>query len=532
MFKSRFNVFIFSLLAFIINPATAAFDPASEIKLTASDRDINAFGYSISMDDNRLAVGGFFNNNRQGAVYIYDFDGTTWIQTAKLTASDGKRSDQFGVSVSLDGDRLAVGANVTSSLRGSVYVFDLSDDVWEETAKLTASDEADGNQFGWSTSLDGDRLAVGHSEYSAVYVFELEDGNWSKTKLTASDGTANDNFGSNLSLDGNYLAIGAVGANINGNNNQGSVYVFELNDGNWSETAKLTASDGATDDMFGVVSLDGNRLAVGAYGADIGDEGENQGSVYVFELNDGNWNETAKLTAADGKGGDVFGSSISLDDDRLAIGAYKNRTSITTPVVANKVGSVYVFELSNDNWNESVKLTASDDTGAGYQFGFSTALDGEHLATGTWEWGKEGSVYVYAPTTTISTVTGAWYDENYNGMGFNMVESQHGLFVYFYGYKGTGNGEAQWLLTQSLIPTPIKKGKTYTVDMGSGFLGNGGSFTTKPPELNLQRWGTIELTFNGCNDAVATLEGRDGQLTHNLTRIANIPGLNCTEQMD
>ncbi|PID65272.1 MAG: hypothetical protein CR977_01515, partial [Gammaproteobacteria bacterium] len=133
-------------------------------------------------------------------------------------------------------------------------------------------------------------------------------------------------------------------------------------------------------------------------------------------------------------------------------------------------------------------------------------------------------------TTTLSTVTGTWYDENYDGSGFNMVEAPNGLFVYYYGYKGSGDGEAQWLLSK-VMPGTIEKGKTYGVDMVSGFVGNGGSFMLKPitPNSGTENWGTLELTFDGCHAGTATLTGKDGQVTHQIKKLANVVGLNCQE---
>lgn len=134
--------------------------------------------------------------------------------------------------------------------------------------------------------------------------------------------------------------------------------------------------------------------------------------------------------------------------------------------------------------------------------------------------------------TTLSTVSGAWYDDNYNGSGFNMVEAANGLFVYFYGYKGNKDGEAQWLLS-NVIPETIEKGKTYQVDMVSGFVGNGGGFTVKPTTANsgTKHWGTMELTFSDCSKGVAKLNGADGQLTLNIKRIAKVEGLSCQESV-
>lgn len=140
-------------------------------------------------------------------------------------------------------------------------------------------------------------------------------------------------------------------------------------------------------------------------------------------------------------------------------------------------------------------------------------------------------LHVATAATTLSTVSGTWYDPTYSGSGFNMVQFSHGLFAYFYGYKGNNNGEAQWLLTQSAIPSPVEKGKSYTVNMVAGFEGNGATFTTKPATANsgTQSWGSMTLTFNSCDSGVVVLNGKDGQLTHNIIKLGSIKGLTCTE---
>ncbi len=77
-----------------------------------------------------------------------------------------------------------------------------------------------------------------------------------------------------------------------------------------SET-KLTASDGAEDDYFGVsVSISGDTLVVGADFDD--DNGDDSGSAYVFRYNGSAWDEGTKLTASDGAKDDYFGVSVSI----------------------------------------------------------------------------------------------------------------------------------------------------------------------------------------------------------------------------
>lgn len=133
--------------------------------------------------------------------------------------------------------------------------------------------------------------------------------------------------------------------------------------------------------------------------------------------------------------------------------------------------------------------------------------------------------------STLSNVSGTWYDPAYDGSGFNISDFSSGLYVYFYGYKGNKNGEAQWLIVESGVPTPIEKGKTYIVKLVSGFVGNGGTLTTKPTTKasGTREWGEMQLTFNSCTSGTAILKGKDGTLTHNIVKLASIVGLDCKE---
>ena len=240
------------------------------------------------------------------------------ITETKLTASDGGSYDYFGFSVAIDGTTLVVGAyfddaNATDS--GSVYVYDLTknsgDDGFE--TKITASDGADGDYFGYSVALDGTTLVVGAFydddsglQSGSVYVYDLnktpEDDGFER-KITASDGAVDDRFGQTVALDGTTLVVGAYLDDDKGSES-GSVYVYDLTktpEDDGFET-KITASDGASNDQFGVsVALDGTTLVVGAYRDD--DNGSDSGSVYVYDLTktSADTGFETKITASDGE---------------------------------------------------------------------------------------------------------------------------------------------------------------------------------------------------------------------------------------
>ena len=150
-----------------------------------------------------------------------------------------------------------------------------------------------------------------------------------QAKLTASDGMADHHFGYSVSVSGDTIVVGAHG------DDNGSAYVFEKSSGGWTEVAKLTASDAAEEDYFGYsVSVSGGTIVVGAHG----DGDSNSGSAYVFEKSNEGWTEVAKLTASDAAVDDGFGLSVSVSGDTIVVGSDRDDGNAHLP------GWAYVFE--------------------------------------------------------------------------------------------------------------------------------------------------------------------------------------------
>ncbi len=380
-----------------------------ENKLLASDGVIgDEFGFAVAIDNDRIVVGSRLhdaNGTDAGAVYVYDWNAgtSTWDET-KLMASDGAAGDEFGFSVDVEGDRIAVGAAYDGD--GSVFVFDFNTGtgMWDET-KITPGD-AFGDSFGYAVALDGDRLVVGKNADTengliagAAYIYDYNTGTgmWDETKLLASDGTGFDQFGVEVGVDGDRVVVGALEHDAAGSN-AGAVYVYEFNSGTgmWDET-KLLASDANNGDFFGsAVSISGDRMVVSANQDD--DNGLNSGSVYVYDFNSGTglWDET-KLTASDGAAQDNFGRFVQVDGDRLVVGANEDDD------IAANAGSAYVFDFNTGTgmWDET-KLNASDAT-AGIAFGGWVSLNGNFIAVGAPGDGSQlGSIYQFQ-FTTLST---------------------------------------------------------------------------------------------------------------------------------
>ena len=196
-----------------------------------------------------MAVGAVLSDG-QGSAYLFSKPAEGWItttQTAKLTASDGELDDSFGWSIALSADTVVVGAPSdqigADTQRGSAYVFAKPAGNWittTQTAKLTASDGGASEQFGWSVALSGDKVVVGapfadidaNAEQGLAYAFVKPANGWmdmtETDKITASDGAADDWFGWSLELEGDMLVVGSALNDIDLNEDQGSAYVFEF----------------------------------------------------------------------------------------------------------------------------------------------------------------------------------------------------------------------------------------------------------------------------------------------------------------
>ena len=248
------------------------------------------FGYAVAVDDNTAVIGAHGKGAGAGSVYVYTKGSSgSWRQTAKLIASDGEEGDNFGISVALDGDTdtVVVGAygddqHDNRADSGSVYVYTKNPrGVWVQAAKLVASDAAEGHWFGYAVAVDDNTVLIGapqdnhnnndDDDLGSAYVYTKDpNGAWRQTaKLTASDGAEGDNFGISVAVDGNTAVIGAHGTDRN-DADTGSAYVFTKNpDDAWSEQTKLVASDGAAGDRFGIsVAVEGDTAVIGAYGDD------------------------------------------------------------------------------------------------------------------------------------------------------------------------------------------------------------------------------------------------------------------------
>ena len=200
------------------------------------------------------------------------------------------------------------------------------------------------------------------------------------------------------------MAVGAVTADINGKRNQGAVYRFQPTGAvrAWTQVDKLTAEDGAADDLFGSsVALSGFVLLVGAPGDTIGLK-ESQGSAYIFGDSNLPLRPHPKLIASDGDAEDRFGSSVAIEGGTAIVGTPYDRIGNN-----NRQGSASVFvrggTVFNPVWLLQSKLIdeiygAPDDF-----FGISVALKGDLALVGASQMIPNGKTLLYSRGGTVWT---------------------------------------------------------------------------------------------------------------------------------
>lgn len=371
--------------------SASAYAQCEVANLAASDAaEEDQFGASVSISGNVAVIGaprdgdaGLFS----GSAYVYRRDGVSWIEEAKLTASDGAQGDKFGHAVAVSGDVALVGAYYTDnngpiygSGFGSAYVYRFDGNEWVEEAKLTASDAASGDRFGSSVAVSGDVAVIGAvgdddqgNSSGSAYVFRFGGVDWiQEDKLTAYDCAAFDYFGGAVAVDGDVAVIGAKDGHFL-SEDCGAAYLYRFSGITWIREARLEATDCDAQDQFGgSVSISGNVAVVGARNeGDTSPTTDNgYGAAYVFRYDGERWLPGERLVAFDAQAGAGYGCSVSVGDDLATIGArYHDNDG------ASGHGATYVYRFDGDGWGLLDKLAVSDGTLGDY-FGDAVALSG------------------------------------------------------------------------------------------------------------------------------------------------------------
>lgn len=424
------------------------------------------FGHAVSLDSETLAISSPYHDynvsgagsvSSAGAVYVFTRAGTVWTQQQKIIPIGTNAriaNDYFGNTLDLDGETLAVGSPQNSYdangnnlvlLSGAVFVFTRSGSVWSQQQKLVSTgvnSRVNDESFGASISLSTDSILIGATGQrtdengdnelgyaGAFYHFTRSGVVWSQQQKVVASGvnarTTGARFG-RVNFAGSTAIVGASGDSYNQNGEQyiaesGSAYIFDFSGASWNQNTKLVnpTIPASRQDTRGIgfgkvvaISDDGQTLAVSGDNTDA--SGLNyvseSGSVYVYIKSSGNWVFQQKLVASGVNARhelSKFGSSISIYQDTLAIGANQYSYDASGSSSVPYSGAVYVFTRSGGVWTQQQRVVAS---------GSNSRVSDDYFGA---------AVSVYQNTLVVGS-PGQDYDSN----GDNYVDGAGAIFVF------------------------------------------------------------------------------------------------------
>lgn len=364
--------------------------------LEASNADAyDGYGFDVAVHGDTMVIGAPREDSRatgingnpldnsaedSGAAYVYVRDGNTWIQQAYLKAS--MASHGFGRQVALWRDTLVIAGSPR------VFVFVRTQSTWTQQAILTPPNTMEFDDFGQTVAISKDTIAVGRTQENdrsgAVYLFVRDEISWPlQARIQASNAAQGDGFGLKLDLTEHTLVVG-----VPWEDSGGAAYVFvrkgSMAGPSWTQQAYLKASNmGEGDGFGGSVAISGDVLVVGAGDEDSSDRGlgragtdnnaENSGAAYVYARSGSSWRQVAFMKASNADTSDNFGADLALSAQTLIVTA-PGESSSATGVNGNqsdndssRSGAGYVFggfELPItplDSWRQSHFGTAANE---------------------------------------------------------------------------------------------------------------------------------------------------------------------------
>jgi len=423
--------FVTSQINNLIDGAPGTLDTLNEIAAALNDDDsaystlvglINAKSDLDSTDAIALIDSAYVQARQTTYDFLDSSEAIALIDSAYVQARQSASTDSAAVIALIDSDYVRarqitpIPSFTKVSISGQGDVVADSDEGtanWASSSqqqKLTASDAATNDRFGYDLDISGDgNYALVAAPWESTqrgkaYVYLKSGTSWSEqATLTASDGGSNDYFGigTKISEDGSTAVIGAKGAG-SGINGTGKAYVYSRSGTTWTQQAALTASDAADGDLFGYavdISDDGNTIVLGAYGEDTGGNARGQAYVFTRDSSGGStWTEAQKFQSDDVEDGDNFGFAVAIsgDGNNLVVGVPFEDSN------GSSAGSAYIFTRDSDQgsiWSQQVKIQASD-AAANQEFAYSVDMstDGNTIALGSRDdtgGGNRGAAFIF-----------------------------------------------------------------------------------------------------------------------------------------
>ena len=318
-------------------------------------------------------------------------DGPTLLHTIDNPNPHGtSQNNQFGRSVSINGDRAIVGSFGQSvngdNASGEAYIFNITTGALLHTmANPNGWGTGEDDQFGSSVAIEGDYAIVGapyedlpsRSATGKAYIFDATTGSLLHTLDNPITSSVNALFGSSVSISGTTVVVSAPGQQVGGDLSSGKAYIYDAITGTLLHILdNPNASGTPAYDQFGnSVSISGDNVIVGAH---YEDNSANSGRVYIFNTTSGALLHTINNPNAYGTSiQDRFGFSVSISGDyAIASAHYEDDAGGTSS------GKAYIFDVTTGALLHTLDNPSAFGTSADDQFGHSTSISDTYAIVG------------------------------------------------------------------------------------------------------------------------------------------------------
>lgn len=444
----------------------------------AFDFDADRFGYLVNtapgahIAGDRAIVGApedeTTSSTGSGLVHIYDVNTGAVLYSIladDVSSETNVTGDRFGSSVGIAKNRkfivgqYAAEGTTNQSSQGVAYIFDSDATLLHELQNPNDFNTGASDFFGWDVSIDSDRAIVGaYNEDSATangsgvaYIFDVNDGSLLHTLSNPNYyGTGvDDNFGRSVAISGDRAIVGAPFEEDSvGTSSSGVAYIFDVTDGSLLHTLPNPNADPPTStasfDYFAwSVDISGDRAVVGAWQEDStspdGFTASNSGKAFIYDVTDGSLLRTLNNPNSpnNSKFVDQFGWSVSIDSDRVIVGAKGEDSSAS---LTTNVGAAYIFDVNDGSLINYLRNPATQDSAVSLRgslaFGSVTAISGNNAIVVALKSNVFEKVYLYqgnASTRTNYTLNHTLIGPQYNDLsfsdGFGVATQSHSMAI-------------------------------------------------------------------------------------------------------
>ncbi len=349
--------------------------------MTSDFPEEEGFATAFEIDGDLLIAGAHGFGNQVGSTYLFERTPSGWSEIVELSSLVPVNEFQFGFAVDVSGGTAAVGAPANDEMgndHGAVYLFEeTSPGNWVFDQKIVPPNPEMMVDFGTYVGIDGDHLVVFGYEtesfflYDHVFTYERQGGTWVHTQTF--EPCCSIPYEDCFDMDGDTFVIGGDVNNPNGRSS-GSVWVYRRTGSQWALEQEIIPHDGAEYDLFGrSVGLSGDTLAVGAPTCPFMST-ERPGKAYVYVRNLQNqWVLEQLIPSPEPVFADSYGRAIDVQSDTLAVAAPFNHTS--------NYSNPFVYHREAGQWRQHLVLDGELEFSSGL-FGTGMVIDGDEVWVG------------------------------------------------------------------------------------------------------------------------------------------------------